>query len=52
VKSTRFRKPKAAWFLSYVEYKPNTNTSSIMKDMSHYGEFTNEREGKRRKLKR
>jgi hypothetical protein len=29
-----FRKPKAAYFLSYVEYRPNTNTSNIMKNRS------------------
>jgi hypothetical protein len=25
-----FRKPKAAWFISHVEYRPHTNTSNIM----------------------
>jgi hypothetical protein len=30
VKLVRFRKPKATCFLSYVEYRPNTNTSNIM----------------------
>jgi hypothetical protein len=27
VKLARFRKPKVAYFLSYVEYRPNSNTS-------------------------
>jgi hypothetical protein len=26
---TRFRRPKAACFLSYVEYRPNTNTAIL-----------------------
>jgi hypothetical protein len=26
----RFRKPKAICFISYVEYRPNTNTSNII----------------------
>jgi hypothetical protein len=30
VKLARFRKPKAVCFLSYVEYRPNTNTSNII----------------------
>jgi hypothetical protein len=30
VKLARFRKPKAACSLSYVEYRPNTNTSNII----------------------
>jgi hypothetical protein len=30
VKLARVRKPKAACFLSYVEYRPNTNKSSII----------------------
>jgi hypothetical protein len=30
VKLARFRKPKAACFLSYVEYRPNTKTNDIM----------------------
>jgi hypothetical protein len=31
VKLARFRKPKAKYFLSYVENRPNANTSNIMK---------------------
>jgi hypothetical protein len=31
---SQVRRPKAACFLSYVEYIPNTNTSSIMKNRS------------------
>jgi hypothetical protein len=31
------RKSKAAFFLSYVEYRPNANTSSIMKNRSQTG---------------
>jgi hypothetical protein len=30
VKLAWLRKPKAACFLSYVEYRPNTNTSNII----------------------
>jgi hypothetical protein len=30
VKLVRFRKPKVACFLSYVEYRPNTNASNII----------------------
>jgi hypothetical protein len=43
VKLARFRKPKAICFLSYVEYRPNTNTSNILKDKPHKGEVTYER---------
>jgi hypothetical protein len=35
VKIARFRKLKASCFLSYVEYRLNTNTSNIMKNRSH-----------------
>jgi hypothetical protein len=32
----RFGKPKATcFFLSYLKYKPNTNTSNIMKNRLH-----------------
>jgi hypothetical protein len=31
VKLARFRRPKAACFLSYVEYRPNTNTAVLWK---------------------
>jgi hypothetical protein len=27
----RFRRPKATCFLSYVEYRPNTNTAMLCK---------------------
>jgi hypothetical protein len=37
VKLARFRKPKAACFLSYVEYRPNTNTNNSMKNGSCLG---------------
>jgi hypothetical protein len=41
---TRFRKPKAAYFLSYVEYRANSNTSSITKKKRlMLGEVTNRR---------
>jgi hypothetical protein len=43
VKLTRFRKPKAICFLSFVEYRPNTNTSNIMKNKSCLEEITYER---------
>jgi hypothetical protein len=39
----RFRKLKAACFLSYVEYRPNTNTSNILKSRLHHREVTNGR---------
>jgi hypothetical protein len=42
-KLVRFRRPKAACFLSYVEYGSDTNTSNIMKNRSRQGEVTNER---------
>jgi hypothetical protein len=29
---SQFRRPKAAGFLSYVEYRPNTNTRNIIKN--------------------
>jgi hypothetical protein len=37
---TRLRKRKAACFLSYVEYRPNTIISNIMKNKSCLGEVT------------
>jgi hypothetical protein len=52
VSSAKLRKPRAAFFLSYVEYKPNTNTSNIMKNRSHLGGHIQEREDKKRKLRR
>jgi hypothetical protein len=38
----RLRKPKAACFLSYVEYGPNTITSNTMKNRSHTRERVKE----------
>jgi hypothetical protein len=38
-------KPKGSCFLSHVEYRPNTNTSNIMKNMSHEG-WSHMREGR------
>jgi hypothetical protein len=35
-------KLKAAFFHSYVEYRLNTNISSILKNMSHLGEVKEE----------
>jgi hypothetical protein len=35
VNSAMFRKQKAICFLSYVEYRPNINTSSIMENRSY-----------------
>jgi hypothetical protein len=35
VKLARSRKSKATCFLSYVEYKHNTNTNNIMKNKTH-----------------
>jgi hypothetical protein len=40
VKLYRFRKPKAAYFLSYVEYRSNINTSNTMKNRSLYRKAT------------
>jgi hypothetical protein len=41
VKLSRFRRPKATCFLSYVEYIPYENTYiNIMKNMSHKEEVT------------
>jgi hypothetical protein len=45
VKIARFKKPKATNFLSYVEYRPNTNISNIMKNRSHKREDTKEERG-------
>jgi hypothetical protein len=45
VKLARFRNPKAAHFLSYVENRPNTNASNIMKNKSHKGVVTYEMGG-------
>jgi hypothetical protein len=51
VKLARLRKPKAARFISYVEYRSNTSGSNIMKNRkSHKREGG--REGKRRNLRR
>jgi hypothetical protein len=40
VKLARFWKPKAAHFLPYVEYKPNTNTSTeyVLKSVTGTGD--------------
>jgi hypothetical protein len=38
--SSLLRKTKATCFLSYVECRPNTNTSNIMKKSLHQGEVT------------
>jgi hypothetical protein len=35
VKLARVRKPKATCFLLYVEYKPNTNTSNIIYNITY-----------------
>jgi hypothetical protein len=43
VKLARFRKPKASGFLSYIEYRPNTNKSNIMKNRSRKRAVTFER---------
>jgi hypothetical protein len=42
VKLARFRKPKAACFLSYVDYRLNTNTSNTIKIGLQQGEVTYE----------
>jgi hypothetical protein len=42
VKIARFRTPKAACFLSYVEIKTYYKCSNIMKNRSHKGEVTYE----------
>jgi hypothetical protein len=41
VKLARSKKPKATCFLSYVEYRPNTNKRNIMKNRIHKGEVNN-----------
>jgi hypothetical protein len=38
MKLARFRKPKATSFLLYMDYRPNTNTSNIMKNRPCQGE--------------
>jgi hypothetical protein len=38
------RRQHATYFLSYMEYRPNTNISNIMKSRSHKGEVNNRRE--------
>jgi hypothetical protein len=44
VRLARFRRPKAICFLSYAEYRTNTNTSNIMKNRTSQGEVTHEKE--------
>jgi hypothetical protein len=39
VKLARFERPKATCFLSYIEYRPNTNTAILFKKTGN----TNER---------
>jgi hypothetical protein len=50
LKLVRFRRPKATCFLSYVEYKPNTNTAILWKT-DHAKGRSHMRESKR-KLRR
>jgi hypothetical protein len=38
VKLARFRKSRATGLLSSVGYRPNTNTSNVMKNSSHQEE--------------
>jgi hypothetical protein len=52
VKLARLRKPKAACFLSYVEYSPNTNPSNIVKNRSHKGEVTKRRRRLKKEVKK
>jgi hypothetical protein len=40
----RFRRPKVACFLSYVEYRPNTNTA-ILQETDHGKKRSHTREG-------
>jgi hypothetical protein len=40
VKLARHRKPMATYFLSYVDYRPDTNASNIMKNRLLKGEIT------------
>jgi hypothetical protein len=51
VKLARLRKPKAACFPSYVDYRPNKNISNIMKTGHATGRAHTREEGKRRKLR-
>jgi hypothetical protein len=39
VKSARLRKPKAAWLLSYVDYRPDTNMATLKKQVMLIGGF-------------
>jgi hypothetical protein len=53
VRLAKFRKPKTTCFLSYVEYRPNTNTSKYYEKKAMLkGSHIQEREYKRRKLRR
>jgi hypothetical protein len=52
VKLARFRKPKATCFLSYVKYRPKTNIAILWKTGNAKGGHIQERESKRRKLRR
>jgi hypothetical protein len=45
VKLARFRKPKATYFLSYVEYRHNTNTRNIKKNSYAKGRELKEERG-------
>jgi hypothetical protein len=47
-----FRKPKTAYFLSYVEYKPNANVSNFMKNRSCYRKVTYKREKVKKEVKK
>jgi hypothetical protein len=51
VKLARFKKPKAAYFLSYFEYRLNTN-AQYAKQVKLRGGHIQEREARTRKLGR
>jgi hypothetical protein len=48
----KVHKVKGHKFLSYAEYRPNTNISNIMKNMSHQGEITNGRWKEKEEVKK
>jgi hypothetical protein len=50
VKLARFRKQRAACFLSYLKYRPNASKSNTMKNTK--GRSHGMREVKKRKLRR
>jgi hypothetical protein len=52
VKLAKLRKAKATFFLSYVEYRPNTNAAIYEKTCHAMGGSHKREGGKRRKLRK